>query len=122
MCISRDQRNKRKFVTVVSGLETFGTHPCPFLQLPTSDKGRRSADIKLQDASKQFSRKLSCGASITKNAVGKKQIDVQGDFVHEVRLSKRGCVGASHENVERRCWTSSKLTSLRCVSTAVVHK
>ena len=100
MCISRDQRNKRKFVTVVSGLETFGTHPCPFLQLPTSDKGRRSADIKLQDASKQFSRKLSCGASITKNAVGKKQIDVQGDFVHEVRLSKCGCVSESNENVE----------------------
>ena len=88
MCISRDQRNKRKFVTVVSGLETFGIR---LSLLPTPDKGRRSADIKLQDASKQFSRKLSCGASITKNAVGKKQIDVQGDFVHEVRLSKRGC-------------------------------
>ena len=106
--------------------ERFGdlrsTPTCPFLQLPTSDKGRRSADIKLQDASKQFSRKLSCGASITKNAVGKKQIDVQGDFVHEVRLSKCGRVGASNENVERRCWTSSKSTFLRCVSTSVVHK
>ena len=92
MCISRDQRNKRKFVTVVSGLGWRpSVHTCPFLQLPTPDEGRRSVDIKLQDASKQFSRKLSCGASITKNAVGKKQIDVQGDFVHEVRLSKRGC-------------------------------
>lgn len=32
-----------------------------------------------------FSRKLSCGASITKNPVGKKQIDVQGDFIDDVR-------------------------------------
>ena len=62
--ITRDQRNKRKFVTMIEGLETF--------------------DIKLAAASKVFSKKLSCGASITKNAVGKKQIDVQGDFVDAI--------------------------------------
>ena len=62
--VSRDQRNKRKYVTMIEGLETF--------------------DIKLADASKVFSRKLSCGASITKNPMGKKQIDVQGDFVAQI--------------------------------------
>ena len=41
-------------------------------------------DIVLKDASKVFSNKLSCGASITKTPTGKKQIDVQGDFVDEV--------------------------------------
>jgi density-regulated protein DRP1 len=62
--ITRDQRNKRKYVTMIEGLETF--------------------DIKLAAASKVFSRKLSCGASIVKNPMGKKQIDVQGDFVVQI--------------------------------------
>ena len=62
--ITRENRNKRKYVTMIEGLETF--------------------DIKLPAVSKVFSKKLSCGASITKNPMGKKQIDVQGDFVQQI--------------------------------------
>jgi len=57
--VARVQRNKRKYVTVVRGLENFG--------------------VKLGDASKAFSKKFSCGASVVKGSMGNDEIDVQGD-------------------------------------------
>jgi len=57
--VARVQRNKRKYVTVVRGLENFG--------------------VKLGDASKAFSKKFSCGASVVKGNTGSDEIDVQGD-------------------------------------------
>jgi len=57
--VARVQRNKRKYVTVVRGLENFG--------------------VKLGDASKAFSKKFSCGASVVKGSMGSDEIDVQGD-------------------------------------------
>eukprot|EP00163_Fabomonas_tropica_P030448 TRINITY_DN6870_c0_g1_i1.p1 TRINITY_DN6870_c0_g1~~TRINITY_DN6870_c0_g1_i1.p1 ORF type:complete len:174 (-),score=63.50 TRINITY_DN6870_c0_g1_i1:131-652(-) len=63
--LSRIQRNKRKFVTVVKGLDTF--------------------DVKLAEASKVFSKKFSCGASVVKGAPGvPDQIDIQGDVRDEL--------------------------------------
>ena len=41
-------------------------------------------DVKLVDASKLFGKKFACGASITKAATGKEEIDVQGDFSEEM--------------------------------------
>ncbi|KAK9836034.1 hypothetical protein WJX81_007823 [Elliptochloris bilobata] len=54
-------RSKKKCVTTILGLETFG--------------------VKLAEASKLFGKKFASGASITKNAMEKDQIEVQGDFV-----------------------------------------
>jgi len=63
--ISRVQRNKRKYVTVVSGLEKFG--------------------IKLPEAAKIFAKRFSCGASVVKSPGGTEdEIDVQGDIVDEL--------------------------------------
>eukprot|EP01097_Dermamoeba_algensis_P002908 TRINITY_DN215_c0_g1_i2.p1 TRINITY_DN215_c0_g1~~TRINITY_DN215_c0_g1_i2.p1 ORF type:complete len:186 (-),score=45.78 TRINITY_DN215_c0_g1_i2:1111-1668(-) len=61
--VTRQQRNKRKWVTIVSGLENFG--------------------VKLQDAAKIFAKKFSCGSSVVKVAQGE-QIDVQGDVQDEI--------------------------------------
>lgn len=55
--LERNTRNKKKCVTTISGLETFG--------------------VKLAEASKLFGKKFASGASIVKNAESKEQIDVQ---------------------------------------------
>jgi len=62
--IVRTQRNKRKFVTTVTGLDTFG--------------------IKLADASKLFAKKFSCGASVVKNPSLVDEIDIQGDVKEDL--------------------------------------
>jgi len=53
--IARSSRGKKKFVTVITGLNTF--------------------DIDLKDAAKYFAHKFSCGSSVT----GDSEIVVQGD-------------------------------------------
>ncbi|KAJ3120229.1 Translation machinery-associated protein 22 [Nowakowskiella sp. JEL0407] len=62
--VKRVDRNKRKFVTVVSGLEFF--------------------DVDLKKAAKQFANKYACGSSVTKNAAGADEIVVQGDFMDDI--------------------------------------
>ena len=57
LVIERATRNKRKCVTTVIGLDMFG--------------------VKLAEASKKFGKKFACGASVTKDASNKEQIDVQ---------------------------------------------
>lgn len=55
--LERNTRNKKKCVTTISGLDSFG--------------------VKHSEASKLFGKKFASGASIVKNAEGKEQIDVQ---------------------------------------------
>lgn len=55
--LERNTRNKKKCITTISGLDMFG--------------------VKLGEASKLFGKKFASGASITKNAEGKEQIDCQ---------------------------------------------
>jgi len=62
--IKRIERNKRKHVTSVHGLEAFG--------------------IDLKKASKQFSSKFATGSSVTKNPQGLEEIVVQGDVSDEI--------------------------------------
>ena len=62
--ITRSTRNKKKMITTVAGLDNF--------------------DVKLAEASKIFGKKFACGASVTKAATGKEEIDVQGDFSEEM--------------------------------------
>lgn len=60
ICLSIAPRGKKKAVTVVQGLKTFG--------------------IDLKVASKFFGQKFACGASIT----GDDEIVIQGDFKDEL--------------------------------------
>ena len=62
--LERSVRNKRKCITTVSGLDTFG--------------------IKLPEAAKLLGKKFACGSSVVKDAAGRDQIDVQGDFQFEI--------------------------------------
>lgn len=62
--LERNVRNKKKCVTTVRGLETFG--------------------VKLNEAAKKFGKKFACGSSVVKDGAGKEEIDVQGDFSHEL--------------------------------------
>jgi len=60
LVVSRSQRNKKKYVTVVSGLGTFG--------------------VDLKVASKKFGAKFACGSSVT----GDDEIVIQGDIVDDL--------------------------------------
>eukprot|EP01026_Neomeris_dumetosa_P068655 TRINITY_DN67346_c0_g1_i4.p2 TRINITY_DN67346_c0_g1~~TRINITY_DN67346_c0_g1_i4.p2 ORF type:complete len:192 (-),score=39.16 TRINITY_DN67346_c0_g1_i4:207-782(-) len=64
--IEVNTRNKKKSVTTVTGLETFG--------------------IKLSEAAKLFGKKFACGSSVVKctSAPDKEQIDIQGDVLDGV--------------------------------------
>lgn len=58
--IAKVQRQKRKYVTVVTGLETI-------------------PDLKIKDAAKLFGKKFSSGASVGDTPTGGKEITIQGD-------------------------------------------
>ncbi|KAF4576439.1 Translation machinery-associated protein 22 [Pleurotus pulmonarius] len=62
--IKRIERNKRKHITAVHGLEAFG--------------------IDLKKVAKQFASKFATGASVTKNAQGLDEVVVQGDVSDEI--------------------------------------
>ncbi|KAF6838446.1 RNA binding protein [Colletotrichum musicola] len=62
--IKRIERNKRKFVTSVSGLESFG--------------------LELKKVAKEFGKKFATGSSVTKTPSGAEEIVVQGDVSDEI--------------------------------------
>ncbi|KXZ53698.1 hypothetical protein GPECTOR_6g615 [Gonium pectorale] len=62
--VSVAQRQKNKSTTTVAGLELFG--------------------VKLSEAGKLFGKKFACGASVVKTASGGEQIEMQGDFLHQI--------------------------------------
>jgi len=72
--LKRIERNKRKHITAIHGLEAF--------------------DIDLKKAAKVFAQKFATGASVSKNAAGQDEIVVQGDVSDEVEemLEKGGGV------------------------------
>lgn len=63
--VKRIERNKRKFVTTVSGLESFG--------------------LELKKVAKDFGKKFATGSSVTKVASGGEEIVVQGDVSEEIK-------------------------------------
>ncbi|KAJ1808352.1 Translation machinery-associated protein 22, partial [Coemansia sp. RSA 2598] len=62
--IKRVERNKRKRVTTVTGLEVFG--------------------VDLKKTAKEFANHFACGGSVSKNPQGQDEIVVQGDFSNEI--------------------------------------
>jgi density-regulated protein len=62
--VKRIERNKRKFVTAVSGLEAFG--------------------LDLKKVAKEFGKKFATGSSVTKTPSGGDEIVVQGDVSDEI--------------------------------------
>ena len=64
MTIKRVERNKRKYVTAVSGLEAFS--------------------LDLKKVSKELGKKFATGSSVTKMPSGGEEIVVQGDVSDEI--------------------------------------
>ncbi|KAG0791970.1 hypothetical protein G6F62_001461 [Rhizopus arrhizus] len=62
--IKRNERNKRKCVTSIYGLDIFG--------------------VDLKKAAKMFANRFACGSSVAKNNQGQDEIVVQGDFSDEL--------------------------------------
>ncbi|KAJ0162056.1 Translation machinery-associated protein 22 [Colletotrichum tanaceti] len=62
--IKRIERNKRKYVTSVSGLESFG--------------------LENKKVAKEFGKKFATGSSVTKTPSGGEEIVVQGDVSDEI--------------------------------------
>ena len=58
------QRNKRKCITSIAGMDLF--------------------DVKLPEISKMFSKRFACGSTVTKNASNASVVEVQGDVATEV--------------------------------------
>lgn len=69
-------RNRKKMITTVAGLESFG--------------------VKLSEAAKLFGKKFACGASVTKTASGGEQVDMQGEFVGKLAELVVKTYGASN--------------------------
>ena len=85
LSVSRSQRTKRKSVTVVVGLKTFGEAlsppppPPPPHTIPLSHHPPFT-DIELKKASKSFAQHFSCGSSVT----GEDEIVIQGDVYDDI--------------------------------------
>jgi density-regulated protein len=62
--IKRVERNKRKYVTAIQGLESFG--------------------LDLKKTAKEFGKKFATGSSVTKIPGGGEEITVQGDISDEI--------------------------------------
>lgn len=80
VCVSRAPRGKKKSVTVVTGLSTFGmkTHISTFHEkkkILLTVAFLHFADIDLKVAAKYFGTKFACGSSVT----GDDEIVIQGD-------------------------------------------
>lgn len=78
--IKRVERNKRKYVTAVSGLEAHG--------------------MDLKKVAKEFGKKFATGSSVTKTASGGEEIVVQGDNSDDIFDWVVGVGGVPDENVE----------------------
>ena len=80
--IKRVERNKRKYVTAVSGLEAHG-HDLKYVFGPTAqDMGRsreRCLHLYHRKVAKDWGKKFATGSSVTKTASGTDEIVVQGD-------------------------------------------
>ena len=59
------QRQKRKFVTAVAGLESV-------------------PDLKIKDAATAFGKKFASGAAVSETATGAKEVVIQGDVCYEL--------------------------------------
>uniref|UniRef100_A0A7S3LI75 SUI1 domain-containing protein n=1 Tax=Aplanochytrium stocchinoi TaxID=215587 RepID=A0A7S3LI75_9STRA len=62
--IERVSRSKRKFITVVAGLDMF--------------------DVKLKEAAKKLGKRFACSASVNKLPGGGQSIDIQGDITYDL--------------------------------------
>lgn len=84
--IAKIPRSKKKYVTRVCGLATFGNQfYCvkftSFLHFVLNLKGSSSlADIDLKEAQRFFAQTFSCGASVT----AEDEIIIQGDFTDDI--------------------------------------
>lgn len=63
--IKRVERNKRKHVSVITGLEVYG--------------------LDNKKVAKEFGKKFATGSSVTKSAAGTEEITVQGDVSDDVK-------------------------------------
>ncbi|KAK0510842.1 hypothetical protein JMJ35_006394 [Cladonia borealis] len=78
--IKRVERNKRKYVTAVSGLEAHG--------------------MDLKKVAKEFGKKFATGSSVTKTASGGEEIVVQGDNSDDIFDWVVDVGGVPEDNVE----------------------
>jgi len=80
--IKRSERTKRKFVTIVSGIEAF--------------------DLEVKKVAKEFGKKFACGSSVTKGAVaGEEEITVQGDLSDEILDELVDKYGIDEDNIRQ---------------------
>jgi density-regulated protein DRP1 len=62
--IKRIERNKRKYITCIQGLDSFG--------------------LELKKVAKDFGKKFATGSSVTKVPGGGEEITVQGDVAYDI--------------------------------------
>lgn len=68
------KRGNKKFLTLVSGLETFGKKMHSFIYL------FYSLGINPKDAAKKFGKKFACGSSVVENNA----VEIQGDVTYDL--------------------------------------
>lgn len=78
--IKRVERNKRKYITVLSGLEVY--------------------DLDNKKLAKELGKKFATGSSVTKSPTGSEEITVQGDVSDELSCLLADVYGVPEENIE----------------------
>lgn len=78
--IKRVERNKRKYITVLSGLEVY--------------------DLDNKKLAKELGKKFATGSSVTKSPTGSEEITVQGDVSDELSYLLADVYGVPEENIE----------------------
>ncbi|KAF3909037.1 hypothetical protein ABW21_db0200900 [Orbilia brochopaga] len=79
--IKRVERTKRKFVTVVAGIELF--------------------DLNVKVVAKDFGKRFACGSSVTKSVTGSEEITVQGDLSDEILDYLSEKYGVDEDNIKQ---------------------
>jgi density-regulated protein DRP1 len=65
--IERFQRQKKKFVTVIAGLDEY-------------------SELNLKDVAKRMGKKFACSATVAKLEGGKQQVQLQGDVKDDLPM------------------------------------
>ena len=77
--IEKQNRNKKKFLTTISGLDKYGRPNKNYDH--STDELCSSLGLNVKDVAKKFGKKFACGSSVIDNNA----IEIQGDIVYELQ-------------------------------------
>lgn len=75
------ERNRRKAITYIKGLEAFGTYSKRYL---FNEFRLFLIGLELKKVAKRLAGKYACGCSVVKMPAGHEEVTLQGDFIDDL--------------------------------------